>query len=79
MFVATEASSTVVKDDREFAAFFNILRGYHPDAERIQANASSSLIASNFTVYFILPPFFSCRGEHFEYKEKYVQPVSQFN
>jgi hypothetical protein len=69
IFVASQAPSVAVKNDREFGAFFNILRYYHADSVRIQTDASSSLKASNFTVYFILPPFFSSPTEHFKYNE----------
>jgi len=69
IFVASQAESVAVKHDREFGAFFNILRYYHADSTRIQTDTSSSLKASNFTVYFILPPFFSSPSEQFEYKE----------
>ena len=69
IFVASQAPSVAVKNDREFGAFFNILRYYHADSVRIQTDASSSLKASNFTVYFILPPFFSSPIECFKYNE----------
>jgi hypothetical protein len=58
-----------VQTDREFGAFFNILRYYHPDSRRTRTDTSSSLKASNFKVYFISPPFFSCPSERFTYKE----------
>ena len=57
------ASSTgmrAVISDREFAAFYNLLRCFDQDAEMIaDRKTSSSLKASNFTVHFIQPPFFS--------------------
>jgi hypothetical protein len=58
-----------VKDNREFEALFNILHCYHKNSKLIQDDSSSSLKTSNFTVYFALPPFFSCRSEHFKYKQ----------
>jgi hypothetical protein len=55
--------------NREFLAFFNVLRCFDPDSDRIQINSSSALKASNFIVYFIMPPFFSCLNQHFEFKQ----------
>ena len=48
-----------VISDREFAAFYNLLRCFDKDVSMIAHNTSSSLKASNFTVHFIQPPFFS--------------------
>jgi len=68
IFVQTQAPSPAVKDDREFAAFFNILRWFHPDAGRIRTKEYASLKASTLIVYFILPPFFSRSTERFACK-----------
>ena len=68
IFVETQAPSPAAKDDREFAAFFNVLRWYRPDAERIQTKEYASLKASTLIVYFILPPFFSRPTERFACK-----------
>ncbi|KAG2049571.1 hypothetical protein BDR06DRAFT_704933 [Suillus hirtellus] len=69
VFTPTEESHVDVKDTREFAAFFNILRSYHQDCDLLVNDSSSSQKASNFTVHFISPPFFSHRSEHFKYEE----------
>jgi hypothetical protein len=55
--------------NREFATFFNVLRCFDEDSDRIKSDTSSALKASNFIVYFILPPFFSCHSTHFEFKQ----------
>jgi hypothetical protein len=69
LFAPTEDNPVDVKDTREFAAFFSVLRSYHQDSALLENDSSSSQKASNFTVHFISPPFFSRRSEHFEYKE----------
>ena len=56
--LGTTESRTVISD-REFAAFYNLLRCFDKDVSMIARNKSSSLKASNFTVHFIQPPFFS--------------------
>jgi hypothetical protein len=70
-----DTSSTrmqTVISNREFAAFYNILRCFAQDAEMIaDRKTSSSLKAGNFTVHFIQPPFFSeihDDSHGFEYK-----------
>ena len=68
IFVASQAQSPAVNDGREFTAFFNVLRCYHPDTERIQTKEGTSLKASTLIVYFIVPPFFSRPSEHFACK-----------
>ncbi|KAG2120338.1 hypothetical protein BD769DRAFT_1749219 [Suillus cothurnatus] len=68
VFTPTEESPVNVKDTREFVAFFSILRSYHQDCAFLVNDSSQK--ASNFTVYFISPPFFSRRSEHFKYKEQ---------
>jgi hypothetical protein len=68
IFVQTLGSSGKVTN-REFLAFFNVLRCFDPDSGRIQSDPSSAQKTSNFIVYFILPPFFSCLSEHFEFKQ----------
>ena len=55
--------------DREFVAFFNVLRCFDEDSKHISADSSSALKTSNFIVYFIVPPFFSRRSKHFELKQ----------
>jgi hypothetical protein len=69
LFSPTEDNPIDVKDTREFAAFFSVLRSYHQDSALLENDSSSSQKASNFTVHFISPPFFSRRSEHFKYKE----------
>ncbi|KAG2123457.1 hypothetical protein DEU56DRAFT_893632 [Suillus clintonianus] len=54
--------------DREFVAFFNVLRCFHKDSKHLSTDSSSALKTSNFMVYFIGPPFFSSRS--FDLKEK---------
>ncbi|KAG1831980.1 hypothetical protein F4604DRAFT_1946265 [Suillus subluteus] len=56
--------------DQEFVAFFNVLRCFDEDSKHISADSSSALKTSNFIVYFIVPPFFSRRSEHFELKQE---------
>lgn len=68
--VPTEDHPVDVKDTREFAAFFSVLRSHHQDCTLLVNDSSSSQKASNFTVHFISPPFFSHRSEHFTYKEQ---------
>ncbi|KAG1794435.1 uncharacterized protein HD556DRAFT_1370351 [Suillus plorans] len=68
--VPTEDHPVDVKDTREFAAFFSVLRSYHQDCALLVNDSSSSQKASNFTVHFISPPFFSHRSGHFKYKEQ---------
>ncbi|KAG2093786.1 hypothetical protein BD769DRAFT_1678855 [Suillus cothurnatus] len=64
----TEDNPVDVKDTQEFAAFFSVLRSYHQDSALLENDTSQK--ASNFTVHFISPPFFSRRSEHFKYKEQ---------
>ena len=54
----TQSPATVLSG-REFSAFYNVLRCFNEDVERVNNDPSSSLKASNFTLYFIQPPFFS--------------------
>ncbi|KAG2336916.1 hypothetical protein BDR05DRAFT_79476 [Suillus weaverae] len=70
IFAPTEDNPVDVKDTREFAAFFSVLRSYHQDCALLVNDSSSSQKASNFTVHFISPPFFSHRSEHFKYREQ---------
>ncbi|KAN0081576.1 hypothetical protein V8E55_009200 [Tylopilus felleus] len=54
------ATEPTVTSNREFSAFHNILRCFDEDVDLIaDKDTSSSLKASNFTVHFIQPPFFS--------------------
>ncbi|KAN0081581.1 hypothetical protein V8E55_009205, partial [Tylopilus felleus] len=54
------ATQPTVTSNREFSAFHNILRCFDEDVDLIaDKDTSSSLKASNFTVHFIQPPFFS--------------------
>ncbi|KAG1728288.1 uncharacterized protein EDB91DRAFT_1228495 [Suillus paluster] len=55
---------------REFATFFNVLRCFGEDSDRIESDGSSALKASNFIVYFISPPFFARRSPHFEFSQE---------
>ncbi|KAN0081523.1 hypothetical protein V8E55_009147 [Tylopilus felleus] len=59
VFTASATPSPTVINDREFAAFHQLLRCFHKDVERIASNTSSSLKTSNFIVHFVQPPFFS--------------------
>ncbi|KAG1763667.1 hypothetical protein EV702DRAFT_1051729 [Suillus placidus] len=70
IFAPTEDNPVDVKDTREFAAFFSVLRSYYQDCALLVNDSSSSQKASYFTVHFISPPFFSHRSEHFKYKEQ---------
>ncbi|KAG2134466.1 hypothetical protein DEU56DRAFT_809215, partial [Suillus clintonianus] len=56
--------------DREFMAFFDVLRCFDEDSKHISADSSSALKTSNFIVYFIVPPFFSNRSKPFELKQE---------
>ncbi|OJA18336.1 hypothetical protein AZE42_06212 [Rhizopogon vesiculosus] len=55
--------------NQEFATFFHVLRYFDEDSDIIKSDSSSALKASNFIVYFILPPFFSSFTPHFEFKQ----------
>jgi hypothetical protein len=78
IFVATANPPSNVTN-REFATFFNVLRCFGEDSDRIKSDSSSALKASNFIVYFILPPFFSSYNAHFEFKQYVTQLISQWN
>jgi hypothetical protein len=54
---------------REFTTFFNVLRCFDEDSDRIMNDRSSAMKASNLIVYFISPPFFSRCNSHFEFKQ----------
>lgn len=59
VLAGTDQTHTVISG-REFAAFYNVLRCFNEDVSKIvHKSASSSLKASNFTVHFVQPPFFS--------------------
>ena len=64
---APNASGNVT--NRTFATFFNVLRFFDEDKYRIMSISSSTLIASNFMVYFLSPPFFSCPSPHYEFNQ----------
>ena len=57
--LAGTQSPVTVLNGREFAAFYNVLRCFDDDVDKINNDPSSSLKANNFTVHFIQPPFFS--------------------
>ena len=60
VFTRTATHSPTVVNEREFAAFYHLLRCFDEDVEIIATDdVSSALKASNFTVHFIQPPFFS--------------------
>ena len=60
VFTRTATHSPTVVNEREFAAFYHLLRCFDKDVEMIATeDVSSALKASNFTVHFIQPPFFS--------------------
>ena len=60
VFELAATEPPTVTSNREFAAFHNILRCFDEDVDLIaDKETSSSLKASNFTVHFIQPPFFS--------------------
>ncbi|OJA13562.1 hypothetical protein AZE42_13275 [Rhizopogon vesiculosus] len=69
MFEQTQNQSGDVTS-REFATFFHVLRCFDEDSELIKSDSSSALKASNFIVYFILPPFLSSFTPHFEFKQE---------
>jgi hypothetical protein len=52
--------------DREFEKFFNILRCFDEDSDRITNDGSSAMKASNLVVSL---PFFSRYNSHFEFKQ----------
>ncbi|OAX31342.1 hypothetical protein K503DRAFT_95642 [Rhizopogon vinicolor AM-OR11-026] len=54
----------------EFATFFHVLQCFDEDSDIIKSDSSSALKASNFIVYFILPPFFPPVSPHFEFKQE---------
>ncbi|KIJ59603.1 hypothetical protein HYDPIDRAFT_33043 [Hydnomerulius pinastri MD-312] len=55
----TTSAEPRVTDNREFATFYHVLRCFQQDAHSMSFNNSSLFKASNFTVYFVQPPFFS--------------------
>ena len=59
VFALAGTQPHTVINGREFAAFYNVLRCFNRDVEKITTASSSSLKASNFTVHFIQPPFFA--------------------
>ncbi len=69
IFAPAGAESNTVLSVREFAAFYNVLRCYHSDTLKIKrADTTSSLKASNFTVHFIQPAFFSDHDDSRDFK-----------
>jgi hypothetical protein len=52
IFVASPNSPGKVTN-REFATFFNVLRCFDEDSDRIANDGSSAMKASNLVVYFI--------------------------
>ncbi|KAN0081506.1 Protein kinase-like domain containing protein [Tylopilus felleus] len=80
VFTASATPSPTVINDREFAAFHQLLRCFHKDVERIASNTSSSLKTSNFIVHFVQPPFFSeidnrSRGFQYEQEKSWGFPI----
>jgi hypothetical protein len=69
VFTPTPGPSGQLVTNQEFLAFFDVFRCFDPDSGRIQSDTSSALKTSNFIVYFITPPFFSCLSQHFEFKQ----------
>ncbi|KAF8452259.1 hypothetical protein L210DRAFT_3517879 [Boletus edulis BED1] len=68
IFVAADTESPGLVTYREFAAFYNLLRGFDEDVLRIAGHSiSSSFRASNFVMHFVHPPFFSLLSCRFEY------------
>ncbi|KAI6002621.1 hypothetical protein F5J12DRAFT_840168 [Pisolithus orientalis] len=63
-----EARGLMVRNEREFATFYHILRCFREDASKICAQRSSSIKAGNFAAYFIQPPFFSDGGTDIKYE-----------
>lgn len=59
VFMAGSAGSQTVINNREFAAFYHLLRCFDEDVSTVANNTSSSLKASNFTVHFVQSPFLS--------------------
>ncbi|KAN0081479.1 hypothetical protein V8E55_009103 [Tylopilus felleus] len=74
VFTRTATHSPTVVNEREFAAFYHLLRCFDEDVEMIATDdVSSALKASNFTVHFIQPPFFSKihdDSRSFEYQQE---------
>lgn len=68
IFASAGAESNTVLSDREFAAFYNVLRCYHSDALKIKDVDAPSLKASNFSVHFIQPTFFSGHDDSLDFK-----------
>ncbi|KIJ67453.1 hypothetical protein HYDPIDRAFT_108230 [Hydnomerulius pinastri MD-312] len=67
----TSSAEARVTDNREFATFYHILRCFQQDVPGISKDKSLSFKASNFTVYFAQPPFFSQnRSEPFHYHQE---------
>jgi hypothetical protein len=70
VFTPVETEPPTVVKYREFAAFYNLLRGFNEDVLRIASHEiSSSFKASNFAVHFVHPPFFSLLSHRFEYQQ----------
>ncbi|KAI6006171.1 hypothetical protein F5J12DRAFT_832652 [Pisolithus orientalis] len=63
-----EAQGLTVRNEREFATFYHILRCFREDASKICAQRSSSVKAGNFAAYFIQPPFFSDGSTDIKYE-----------
>jgi hypothetical protein len=59
VFTAGSSESQTVINNREFAAFYHLLRCFDEDVSTVANNTSSSLKASNFTVHFVQSPFLS--------------------
>ena len=70
VFTPVETESPTLVKYREFAAFYNLLRGFNEDVVSIaRDNISSSIKASNFAMHFLHPPFFSLHSRRFEYRQ----------
>ncbi|KAG6380507.1 hypothetical protein JVT61DRAFT_8667 [Boletus reticuloceps] len=69
VFTPDETNSRTSVSSREFAAFYNLLRGFNSDVLNVAGDTSSSLKASNFTIHFVQAPFFSSPSRSYLYKQ----------
>ncbi|KAH0825996.1 hypothetical protein J3R83DRAFT_7465, partial [Lanmaoa asiatica] len=70
VFRPIETESPALVKYREFAAFYNLLRGFNEDVVKIVGpDVSSAIKASNFAMHFVHPPFFSSSSRRFKYQQ----------
>ncbi|KAF8804844.1 hypothetical protein BYT27DRAFT_7340010 [Phlegmacium glaucopus] len=73
-YICSTEDRASIKSNKEFAAFYVLLRCFYTDASRYKGVTSSSLKAHALKGDFILPPFFSGQNstDGLKYQEKFL-------